>query len=964
MEPADFEKLEYFNVLYDSAIDQEDFNQHDCRVVLVDSGDKPLADLQKIAADQGVGKLVDSVAKLEVRGTEAGLKTWKARRGDDGLEASWFTLLMAKRIRHDLQEAPGDSPGAFDEVGHCLSAALPPFPKPKGSPDDLKPAARFEYEAQKALHVLYLLEMSAAFKHYVSIGFAKRALTVINEIQAAEVGRTSPYVNVYELLALLNQGAGHAHTHEHGRALGFLDGVREAFALWESEDLYANEEGDYRFGKIRNGAMGDARSTWQRYALFPAVLFRAEVLSDLNRSTEQVALLAQIDASTAPAYWKKRALLLGVLAKLDGGLDPGGLPKLDGEEQTKPALVRKWEQTDLKKAIEISRRECEALRDADASDPALGEIATTLRKLAKRLAKHTKEAEAAQGPDEIKDAYVLWVDYLWLLDIAKGLADATLGVLDEEAVRRLQTAAGFFSRRGWFPDHASTRKRLLKLLRLVNGRRSDCLKDAEMGVLGFLVREPDTPLWQKTEAARRLQVLGSKDAELASYELPDRTGLAPIVTASEGTFCQPSCGPIDADCAGSDYTSCRGRLYQRVLERNQAGFERRLTGDTVLPSLPDSYCLAVLRRWQSFTPALASGTEGDSKGGGYFVFKTAEDGRVEEGIVVDPGFDFIENFFHAGFTIGAVDAVAMTHAHVDHTADFLSLVTLVSEYNEAAAARGRPAKSLLALMASGCYAKFSKSIEDSKLLFKDVVVAEEDAWLKRVDEQPAQAWTAQLSQLRHFRIGMRRALHDDLSGNDSYGLLISAADDERKLLSFTGDTMWWQGLAGQHREVPTVCANIGGIVPVDAGVHIDGDLRRADAIQDKILLQKGHLYWPGFVLMQRDDLRAKLVIVAELCEELKGGIKRDFVKHLDLQLEQPPVFLPEDVGLLVQLRDDPRVLCIACERPVAPGEIEPITYGTCEATYYACKGCLDSRRETVMERVRDCDQRGWPERVS
>ncbi|MBU7045821.1 MAG: tetratricopeptide repeat protein, partial [Theionarchaea archaeon] len=90
--------------------------------------------------------------------------------------------------------------------------------------------------------------------------------------------------------------------------------------------------------------------------------------------------------------------------------------------------------------------------------------------------------------------------------------------------------------------------------------------------------------------------------------------------------------------------------------------------------LSDNF-FSVLRRWNSYTPTLHTATE-ENLGGGYFLFWKGK------GIVIDPGFNFVDNFLNNGFLIYDIDAVIITHAHVDHCSDFESLLTLLFEYNE------------------------------------------------------------------------------------------------------------------------------------------------------------------------------------------------------------------------------------------------------------------------------------------
>jgi glyoxylase-like metal-dependent hydrolase (beta-lactamase superfamily II) len=50
-----------------------------------------------------------------------------------------------------------------------------------------------------------------------------------------------------------------------------------------------------------------------------------------------------------------------------------------------------------------------------------------------------------------------------------------------------------------------------------------------------------------------------------------------------------------------------------------------------------------------------------SIGGGYYL---RHDGY---GIVIDPGYNFLQNFYEAGGRIFDIDAIVLTHAHNDHT---------------------------------------------------------------------------------------------------------------------------------------------------------------------------------------------------------------------------------------------------------------------------------------------------------
>lgn len=104
-----------------------------------------------------------------------------------------------------------------------------------------------------------------------------------------------------------------------------------------------------------------------------------------------------------------------------------------------------------------------------------------------------------------------------------------------------------------------------------------------------------------------------------------------------------------------------------------------------IPECPeDSWQLFILRDWGSYTPLLpvelrrkSQGGESEDLrkyrggGGGYFL----RHGKL--GVVIDPGYDFIQHFYEAGLTPGMITHVIVTHDHYDHTASFGPLLNLL-----------------------------------------------------------------------------------------------------------------------------------------------------------------------------------------------------------------------------------------------------------------------------------------------
>lgn len=92
---------------------------------------------------------------------------------------------------------------------------------------------------------------------------------------------------------------------------------------------------------------------------------------------------------------------------------------------------------------------------------------------------------------------------------------------------------------------------------------------------------------------------------------------------------------------------------------------------SVSPNEKNKYVLHILRRWNSYTPIITD----NSKGGGYFIECNGN------GIVIDPGHNFIDNFKKEEFKFADIKSIMISHAHDDHTADLESIINLLYRYN-------------------------------------------------------------------------------------------------------------------------------------------------------------------------------------------------------------------------------------------------------------------------------------------
>jgi tetratricopeptide (TPR) repeat protein len=320
------------------------------------------------------------------------------------------------------------------------------------------------------------------------------------------------------------------------------------------------------------------------------------------------------------------------------------------------------------------------------------------------------------------------------------------------------------------------------------------------------------------------------------------------------------------------------------------GKQRQLESYLTRDPADEENRFVVLKQWNSFTPIFAFRPD-KAKGGGYYLNWR---GR---GLAIDPGFSFIENLYAEGFSMADLDAVLITHAHLDHTSDMEPLLDLLHQCTELqstvnAGTTRNPvrSKSLDFFLNLSSFCKFSESL----------------------------AHCDGLGSLHPLRAGQRfepegydlaivpvAAKHEELGKRHvAVGLVIELLDRDRNCLcrvGITGDSgyrgkTWARKFAG----LDVLVAHIGAIS------------------EDEVLkggLYDNHLGFRGlFRLCQvlRDDEKLpRVLLISEFGEELKGFRLR-IAELLQDKVPSSTQVFAADVGLRVQLspsRDNIYILC-------------------------------------------------------
>ncbi len=326
--------------------------------------------------------------------------------------------------------------------------------------------------------------------------------------------------------------------------------------------------------------------------------------------------------------------------------------------------------------------------------------------------------------------------------------------------------------------------------------------------------------------------------------------------------------------------------YKKILEAKNEN-EKKLASslDPRNKPIQDNF-LIVLRRWNSYTPTIPTGTD-SNLGGGYFIRWCGK------GIVIDPGFDFLDNFFANGFVIDDINAVIITHAHIDHCVDFESLLTLIFEYNE----KNDKKKSIDVFMNLGTIKKLLGWIPLDE--------NGDNAKIKHI--YPLEKEVTYNPEGYNLKITAKDAIHDEiLSTTYSVGVLLElyGIGEYTKRnpfkIGYTSDTGHSDYIERQYRGVDIIITHLGSIEEDDFNPSIKNT-------------EGNHLMLKG-VISTIYKSKADLAIVSEFGEEL-GEHRNTIVKALNKVFLSKDMAscLTGDIGLKVRI-PDLDVKCYYCSR--------------------------------------------------
>ena len=343
----------------------------------------------------------------------------------------------------------------------------------------------------------------------------------------------------------------------------------------------------------------------------------------------------------------------------------------------------------------------------------------------------------------------------------------------------------------------------------------------------------------------------------------------------------------------------------------------------------------VLRRWNSYTPIIAD--KKISKGGGYF-FKIHD-----YGIVIDPGFNFLDNFQSAGYRFRDIDHILITHAHNDHTTDLESVLTLLHQYNEAIlgdidtheegtimhdvfsdiASQGikvnyedkdyirESAKKRLCLsprrkririyMTASTFKKYAPMLKLYETTDYDVILIKAGEEIPIIPPCPKQT-----AYPKGLRITAIEAKHDDLlSDRDSLGLVIHYDNNNSNfVLVYTGDTGYGPEIEKQYRVLHRKYRGCSIVLLAHLGGFKEYEKKFAASKSVKSnwnCFYKNHLGRLGLARLV-EILKPRICIVSEFGEEFRNN-RISLTEIFHDTYKDDTFFIPADIGLKINVEN-------------------------------------------------------------
>jgi ribonuclease BN (tRNA processing enzyme) len=369
---------------------------------------------------------------------------------------------------------------------------------------------------------------------------------------------------------------------------------------------------------------------------------------------------------------------------------------------------------------------------------------------------------------------------------------------------------------------------------------------------------------------------------------------------------------------------------QSTIKQNQRALEEKLC-EPRSSYLKDS--LFILRKWNSTTPLYPYASA--ESGGGYFLK------RKRKGIVIDPGFNFIRQFYSQGFRIQDIDVVVITHDHGDHSEEFGAILALLQKLNKINRQKGLPLKKIDFFGSEGVIRKFQGLIDRN--------IGDQISENLNIEDMTLKEGKFIEYQKEHFSIKAVKAFHDELwvekdKKHTSVGLIFTfhshsiypTPDQFPKWAMFdhpvyfnlgiTSDTAYARIKQGRvkeeyldylceaYKDTNILILHLGSIekdFPLEQHLGFEGCFKLITCILKKrsvdyskaLLLDESKYYRPFLAVISEfgEEVGTKRI---QICEEMREAVISQLLKDRKLVYFN---ILPSDIGTEITLSLEPSI---------------------------------------------------------
>lgn len=699
MEDEDFRRLELINVKCDVLIDDEDYEKV-FRIIRL-GGEEADKELARELGDKPASKQCNtyllkisdtgSKPQLSVKDNHSPASSHNFTADQLGL---WLPLFFAKAVRAYLSKnGSDDAMACLDDVLMYLHHHLPAFPK---SNEDV------------ILQHLYFQELAACGRPGLeSLGYALRAADIL-EINRSRQLYDIEFYEFYKLWSELNQGIGYWHSGQRTEAALKFSAIINKFKEFDDE-------------KFKN-LSGNKQESWRKLLCYQAVLFRAELQESLQFSYHTIKTLKGLNNEKREKRLIKEALAYRDMRRLNEALDKIKELLWNGEastysDTTLNAIFEKFDNWELgKKKAGLWSGTAGLLFDFyltkfEDQNPKMHDIETFTSKI-------IQYADALMKSKPERVSYLQQVArYLrWLSDKCDKRQKKEYKTQIESLYSHLQSPRindniklkdfGKYDYDRYVDSMEHFYKKWNKSNKKKNKKSDE--KNFIEKVMSFEKEESYLYDFKELERNQRIHRLTNgfeKDCALKCFYGEDYSFFKDLLKCKKK---EPDL-PVNIDLL-------KGCDYEAIMMKENDRFLEYLKDNSVHP-IPifkrgqcSSFHFMGLQRWNSQTPTLTL-----SQGGGYLLYQQDKRGVVSLGIAIDPGFDFVDNLFHMGFTLKDINFILLTHAHLDHIRDFEPIVSALLDLKKRAPKEKKVKGKIHAIMSLGVYRKLENIITNNTL---------------------------------------------------------------------------------------------------------------------------------------------------------------------------------------------------------------------------------------------------------